>query len=489
MRTRTTGPAQPWVPDRLTVLPVARRTTRARATGKERPCWDVRWRVDGLEYQRRFQRAGDAAAFAESLRTGHTRGLPFDPVARRFKEPEQVPAPVGDTVFTWTAAYWEEKWPELEPKTRTELARYLNRARGFFVTTEPTGADARRVADYLRRASLTVQLRQLTDDEAAGEAWLREHSLPLTAVERDTVASLLARYRRSHRDPNRQTSPATERRMVADLKQCWKRAVDEGRIDANPWDTVTARTRATRASARSTELAADAEMVLSPQQVVELADRCVAAGSWGEHVRCFILVMGLCGLRPNEAVGLLVGDVELPHDGPGWLTVRRTHRRVPPRFLDPEEDAAWGPLKGRDLAATRRVPVPAVLAAALRRHMAEFCAGAAPTDLVFQRRDKPFDLSAFSTDVWIPARAAMFPAIEKLDPDSPLQPKLSRLRRHDLRHSACSMWLRAHVDVTVCQRWSGHKRLSVFLDVYQGLVPGRQEEGVRLLEDHLAGAL
>jgi hypothetical protein len=34
----------------------------------------------------------------------------------------------------------------------------------------------------------------------------------------------------------------------------------------------------------------------------------------------------------------------------------------------------------------------------------------------------------------------------------------------------------------VCQRWSGHKTLSVFLDIYQGVAPGREEEGVAKLE-------
>ncbi len=36
--------------------------------------------------------------------------------------------------------------------------------------------------------------------------------------------------------------------------------------------------------------------------------------------------------------------------------------------------------------------------------------------------------------------------------------------------------------MTVCQKWSGHKRLSVFLDVYQGVMPGREAAGVRSLE-------
>jgi integrase len=56
------------------------------------------------------------------------------------------------------------------------------------------------------------------------------------------------------------------------------------------------------------------------------------------------------------------------------------------------------------------------------------------------------------------------------------------LRRHDLRHAACSWWLREGVDAVVCQRWSGHKTLSVFLGVYQGVAPGREEEGVAKLE-------
>lgn len=495
---RPARPTNPWVPDTLTVLPILRRTTKARPrgsgpereVGKERPCWDVRWRVDGEDFFARFYRSAEASVFADELRSGRLQGLPFDPVAKRFKASEQLPLPIGDTVFSWTAEYWDQKWASLEPKSRSELGRYLNRTRSFFVAGKPTKAETAQVTEYLAGASLIVRTDELDEGQRAGEQWLRSHSLPLSEVKREQINAFLAHYRRSHRDPHRQTSPATERRMVVDLKQCWKRAIIEERLDVNPWDTVVSRTRSTRASARSTTtLAADSELVLSPDQVIELADRCVTEGSWGEHVRCYVLVMGLCGLRPNEAVGLLVGDIELPEEGSGWLTVRRTHRRVPERYLDPDEDPRWGPLKGRDLAATRRVPVPAVVAGALRHHLVEFCEGAAGSDLVFQHRERPFDLAIFSEDVWVSARTSMFPLIEGLDADSALQPKLARVRRHDLRHSACSMWLRAHIDVTVCQLWSGHKRLSVFLDVYQGLIPGRQEEGVRLLEEHLAVAL
>jgi integrase len=309
----------------------------------------------------------------------------------------------------------------------------------------------------------------------------------MASVGRRELESLVERYSRHDRDPTRRVSAASIRRMVADLRPCWDRAVLEEVIPANPWRQVDLglRARAGGKRASGTALAADADLVLDPAQVWSLADACVEHGSWGPVVRGFVLVMGFCGLRPNEAAGLLIGDLELDA---GWLTVRRSHRRVPARFLDAEEDPDWGPLKGRELTDERRVPVPSEVAAALRRHLDDHRANAGPSDLVFERNGRPFNLSSFHVDVWSPGRATLFPLVDGLDVDSPLQPKLARLRRHDLRHSACSMWLRAGVDVTVCQKWSGHKRLSVFLDVYQGVMPGRETDGVRSLEALLASA-
>ena len=224
----------------------------------------------------------------------------------------------------------------------------------------------------------------------------------------------------------------------------------------------------------------DADLVVSVDQAVELATACADHGSWGGAVEGFVLVMAMCGLRPGEAVGLLWEDVDLPDgEGPGWLTVRRSHRQVADRWLDVDEDPDWGPLKDRDLADTRRVPVHPLLVAKLREHRNQFAEG--PDGLVFHRNRKPFQMDLFTRNVWLPARAQVFPVRTDLVPDDPRQPKLSRLRRHDLRHGACSWWLREGVDAVVCQRWSGHKTLSVFLDIYQGVAPGREDEGIRKL--------
>jgi integrase len=501
-RTAKDRPTLPFVPLEMSVAPVRRGTTRTRATktapARDRPFWEVLGRVDGMRFGSRFSRAGEAEGFAEHLRRGRALGWAFDAKARRFIDPDvglgaatldtsPEEAEPAATVFTWTERYWQRKWSTLEPKPRGELARYLNRARRFFVDTPPTGSTATAVDAYLRSASLVVRNDPLTDPERIGKSWVAEHSVPLASVGHAELERLMAHYARNHRDPDRLVSPTSQKRMAADLKQCWARAATEGLLAANPWDKVDLRTRSSRSGRPGSKasMAADAELVLSPEQIWQIADACVTEGTWGEAARCYVLVMGFCGLRPNEAVGLVVGDLDLDTEGRSWITVRRSRRRVPDRYLDVEEDPEWGPLKGRDLADSRRVPVPAAVAAAIQTHVDRFCVGAAADSLVFHRNGKAFELSQFGDLVWAPARRKLFPPLAGVPGDSPLQPKLSRLRRHDLRHSACSMWLRARADVSVCQKWSGHKRLSVFLDVYQGLIPGREEEGFALVEASL----
>jgi hypothetical protein len=62
--------------------------------------------------------------------------------------------------------------------------------------------------------------------------------------------------------------------------------------------------------------------------------------------------------------------------------------------------------------------------------------------------------------------------VKRKDADD-LQLALIRLRLQDLPHAACSMWLNTpDIEVKVACEWSAHRRLSVFLDIYQGLMPG-----------------
>lgn len=66
-------------------------------------------------------------------------------------------------------------------------------------------------------------------------------------------------------------------------------------------------------------------------------------------------------------------------------------------WLDPEEDPVWGPLKDRDIADSRRVPIHPLLVTRRRQHRDAAAPGL--DGLVFHRNGRPFDLSAFARDV------------------------------------------------------------------------------------------
>lgn len=456
-------------------------------------CWDVEGRADGVVWAKRFRRAGLAQTWKERLDADYAAGLPFDLATKQFVVPEAPEGPRALTVFELTERYFRSH-PEWEPATKEAAARSFNRARRWLLAPGPEPADDELAAaeDFLEHASfLPGHLEdRTTDRQRAGRAWLEAHSAAAGSLTSAQVEGFVARFEVNERNPAKRLSAASVVRFLQPLKACWTWAVsrDDLSIDRSPWVVVKPRRkvkgRTTMATGRAA-LAVDVDMVLDVPQSLELAEACVTEGAWGGIGECFVLVMALSGLRPGEAVGLLWEDVQLPADGGwGWLLVRRSHRPTQDRWLDPDEDPEWGPLKDRDLSETRRAPVPPLLVDKLRRHRELY--GKGPGDLVFHRNDKPFDPDMFGRSVWEPARSKLFPRREGLAADDPRQPKLSRLRRHDLRHAACSWWLRERVDVVVCQRWSGHRTLSVFLDIYQGVAPGREDEGIGRLDESLA---
>jgi integrase len=425
-----------------------------------------------------------AQEWRERAERDFTRGLPFDLKAKQFIEPQAPTGPVAPSVFALTERYFHHN-PEWEPATKEAAARSYNRARRWLLVpgADPAGDDLLAVEDFSSHASfLPARLEgQITEPQRAGQVWLEAHSAPADSLTSKQIEAFVSLIEISERKPGTRLSAATLTRYLQPLRAAWNWAIarDDVAIDRSPWVVVRARRKvkgkSTLAAGRA-GLALDADMVLSVFQSLALAEACATEGAWGGVVESFVLVMALCGLRPGEAAGLVSEDLELPLDDElGWLVVRRTHRPTQDRWLDPDEDPEWGPLKDRDLTESRRVPVPSLLVAKLHQHRELY--GEGPGGLVFHRNGKAFVRNQFAIRVWEPACAQLFPRRADLAPDDPRQSKLSRLRRHDLRHAACSWWLREGVDAVVCQRWSGHRTLSVFLDIYQGVAPRARRPG------------
>jgi len=356
----------PWVPRTFSTWIKKHSTTeravdRSGATQRRRvDCWDLEGRADGVQWLKRFRRAGLAQTWNDRLTTDFAAGLPFDLRTKQFvapAPPERPPGPTVPTVFDLTELYFRQH-PDWEPRTKVAAAASFNRARRHLLVPDAELTDdlAEAVDEYLDHASFLPDrlAEELTDRQRAGQTWLVGHSAPADSLTAAVIEAFVARFEVNQRNPAKRVSATTIIRFLQPLKACWSWAVsrEDLPIERNPWTVIRPRRKVKGKSTMTpgrAGLAVDADLVLSVPQSLALAEACATEGSWGGVVECFVLVMALSGLRPGEAVGLLWEDVDLAGDdgGGGWLTVRRSHRPFAPRWLDPDEDPEWGPLKDR----------------------------------------------------------------------------------------------------------------------------------------------
>ncbi len=451
--------------------------------GKSRVCWDVEVRCDGHRWQDRHYAAGRAQVAKEELEAGFRQGLKFDPATTRFvaDAPSATAAP---TVYSEALSWWRAHWSTIEPKSRKETLRYIARPIRELVRHDGTPAPAG-IEDYLSWQLLPPKGLDVPvpPEHARAAAWLGEHSLAVQSVDAAAWQAYVERWRVNSRT-GRPLAQASLQRHLADVKQMWAWVSAVHHLP-NPWQTVETASRSSVGGRRgSTVRPVDRTVVLAPAHVRELALLC-GQGDFGALAEVYVLLLGIAGGRPGESAGVEIPDLDLSGDGVGEVRFSRTTRRsINPSFLDADDDFAWGPLKGREINDVRRAPLPSPDA----RRIRELIASAGRTGPLFP----DWDWGKFSRDVWVPAKTEMAARHERTASSTSaaarheadaLVSALGRLRLHDLRHAACSMWLNTPgVEVRVACEWSGHKRLSVFLDIYQGVMPGSETSAKQKLD-------
>lgn len=441
--------------------------------GKSRACWDLRIDCDGHRWYDRHYGAGRAQTVKEQLQDDFRAGLLFDPNTKRFLRAEHRPVEMP-TVFTETLAWWRAHWSTLEPKSRMETLRYVSRP--VLELVQADAAPPPGVNDYLTWQLLPPKSADtpIPEEHAAAASWLRASSLPVRDVDVPVWQAYADRWRINSRT-GRPLTQASYNRHLADVRQLWAWVCAVHQLP-NPWQMVKTGARSSAGGRRGTTVRpVDRTIVLAPGHVRELAQLC-GQGSFGPLAEVYVLLLGIAGGRPGESAGVRTDELDTPPDRMGEVHFRRSGRRVTdPRFLDLDDDPTWGPLKGREIEEERTVPLPSRDTKRIRQIVRK----AASTGSLFPE----WDWEKFSRDVWAPTKTVMAARYaDRMPTDKPgrqdteaLLSALTRLRLHDLRHAACSMWLNTPgVEVRVACEWSGHKRLSVFLDIYQGLMPGSQ---------------
>lgn len=402
--------------------------------------WEVLYRIDERRYRKRFttQHGGKAAAL--KFEAGIVAGW-NDSTALWDDDTHRWVTKRGLLVGHWLLDYWTLKSVDWSPGSKPGAKTGLVRA--FFAFSDGQ-ADPEVVAelDMFLSGQVTQPGEQL-------EEYINQYSFELADVTADMCQKLLL----THLTANKNTQKSWTNILVG----AWELARKRGHIDTNPWDAVVWQ--------KKTKQVTKCEQVLSPTQIWELADVC---GEKKIDYKIMVLVMGLCGLRFGEARALTVDCV---NEEGTWLTFSQTARNVSSKWLTTEDNVLTGPLKGRQHGEARRVPVPANLTPALQAHVVERRKIGRCNALLFTgRTGKIINSGSFGENVWAPAVKRLYTGTD-----------FELLRKHDLRHAACSAWLSAGVPLKIAQSWSGHKSLNVFLNVYQGVVAGQEDTGVARL--------
>jgi integrase len=384
-------------------------------------------------------------------------------VARRFAASDETLN--GDralTVHEHFVDYLRRKWRVWEPATRPHAQRDLARASLALVHDgAPELSSSERVAadTYLRDVAFTVPPPvPLSEEQQRWQRWFETWALPLKDVTDQHLHAFLEDVGTRTLDGKpRQLAATSVARTRAVVRAAFTYAHQRRLIEWDPWAPVQAPSLRDRDKV-------DPDLVMAPHQIRALAKACADIDP---RYELFVLIQGMCGLRPGEAVELRRRDFGHRDGRPAFVTARGTHTVVSQRFLAPGESRRR-PLKGRGERAIRTIPLPPELVTVVERHLAQYVPARADAYAFTTPTGRRLNMSNFQRSVWAPAREAVF-AVN--DP-------LRKVRRHGLRHAAITSWLNAGVPLKTAQAWSGHKTASVLLDTYLGVMRGDEEVAV-----------
>jgi integrase len=393
-------PVSPWRPAQLKVYGIYKRQRKTRATQlsdqPRRPTvsYDVRFRVDGHEFRYGFDKKAWADTFADQLREHFVTGCLFDPVARRFV-PRDDATNTGPTFVEHAADYFRRKWPTWAPSSRRNAQADLARACLQLMRRDtPTLTPTERIeADrFLRQAVFIVPAPDRpAESDQRWQTWFDRWSLPLREVTDVDLVDFLEAVRTTGLDGTRRTvAPNSMARTRTVVRAAFTSARKRRLIDWDPWDAV-------EWKLPPDEDKIDPDLVMDQAQVLGLAAR---VAEIDRRYECFVLIQGLCGLRPGEARELRRRDLDLGAR-PATVTVRGSHTEVAQRFLD-EDESRQRPLKRRGPRAGRTIPIPAWLVPRLQAHLDVFVTPRADALVFTTLRGRRIHLSNFHRDVWEP---------------------------------------------------------------------------------------
>lgn len=283
--------------------------------GHQRTCkpWLVRWAIDAERFSRSYRTKAEADRMRSRLLVAQQDGEWFD---RRTGEPESWrPAGSEMQVHAWARLWLAGEWQDWAPRTRTSsveaLSRFLPLVRDPKAPPPPAGLRA-----YLHR---TLPPATDVDQGDEYERWLGRWVLSLGELNRELLADV--EHRLGIGDKGQQLASATAARYRKVAHACVRRAVELGRLVADPWPpTPTGRSRR---KARRKRSAVDIRSVPDPRTMAAILRAIPTHQPGSLTYQAMTAVMYFAGLRPSEVVMLRPRALRLPAEGWGAIESSR----------------------------------------------------------------------------------------------------------------------------------------------------------------------
>lgn len=359
---------------------------------------------------------------------------------------------------------WEARYVDVEGKrqslygdTRQEAARQLtealrNRDQGVHVAT-----DRRTVGEYLLSWFTTVKKHEVKPSSHCRYGFdLRLHLVPslghhqLTRLTAQHIQTFLAS------ELDKGYALATVSHLYVVLHDALDDAMRLGLVPRNVADMV-----------KGPRVLRHEYAIYSEEQARQLLDTVA-----GHRLEALLVLALTTGMREGELDTLQWRDVNL---NGGSLWVRRTLQRT---------DEGWRWNDAKTAHSRRRIALPELAIAALRRHRARQAQERLQVGEAWQDQDFVFTdaLGGRLSCNWFSTHPRRWygSAVRRAG--------LPVIRFHDLRHTAATLLLARGVNPKVVSEMLGHSSVAVTLTLYGHVTPHMQQEAAATMEQALGGS-
>jgi integrase len=418
----------------------------------------VRWSVAGRRppFSRSFLTSELAESFKGELKKAAQRGESFDEVTGL---PDSMLRKERDiTWYEHAQEYAAARWKGSAGNSRRSIVESLTCVTPVLVRDLRGAPDPDTLRAALRKDFNQGRPAALSPDKTRAIAWLKRASLPISALNDDSVVTDVLDALASRIDGT-PAAPDYYARRLRVTRTCLSYAVRKKRLQKNPLLAANLPEHWTPPKADD---AVDPRAVGSPQLVAEMLTAATYVGArQGSRFTAFYGCMFYAMMRPAEVARLTKAGCHLPATGWGRLTFGDSAPAPGKEWTntgDVHEDRG---LKGRSRKSVRKVPIPPELVCLIREHIERF--GTAPDGSLFRsEQGNPIQPSTW-WQVWRKVRAL------SLTPEQLATPLMKR--PYDLRHAGIVWRLNSGVPAPEVAKWAGHS-VEVLTRIYAGCVVG-----------------